>query len=225
MIVLQYADAFESYLVQMEDYDELSYLTKFIFGLRPAILSEVFVQRLATLLEAKRTTEELDLTQTMLEMDQTYEKEKTIKTAQHGGTQERRSARLHQSFQLRTHQMKTCSVRDRYQRRKTDSGNFGYISTQKRSKGCELSRDSWAGDCVEIYAERSALRDRVGHVRRQGSVVTIDLVALTQKKERKTLCRRHCGWKIHAFTWLKAKTHTSLPSQQINAKRQREEDS
>ena len=43
MTVLQYADAFESYLDQLEDYDESFYLTDFIFGLRPAILSEVFL--------------------------------------------------------------------------------------------------------------------------------------------------------------------------------------
>ena len=33
MTVLKYFDAFESYLAQLEDYDELFYLTKFIFGL------------------------------------------------------------------------------------------------------------------------------------------------------------------------------------------------
>ena len=41
MTVLQYADAFESYLAQLEDYHESFYLTKFIFGLRPAIFTEV----------------------------------------------------------------------------------------------------------------------------------------------------------------------------------------
>ena len=33
MTVLQYADPFESYLAQLEDYDESFYLRKFIFGL------------------------------------------------------------------------------------------------------------------------------------------------------------------------------------------------
>ena len=42
MTVLQYADAFESYLAQLKDYDESFYLTKFIFGLCPAILTEFF---------------------------------------------------------------------------------------------------------------------------------------------------------------------------------------
>ena len=43
MTVLQYADAFESYLVQLEGDDESFYLTKFIFGLCRAVLTEVFV--------------------------------------------------------------------------------------------------------------------------------------------------------------------------------------
>ena len=42
MTVLQYADAFESYLAELEDYDKSFYLAKFIFGLRPAILTEMF---------------------------------------------------------------------------------------------------------------------------------------------------------------------------------------
>ena len=58
MTVLQYADAFESYLVQLEDYDESFYLTKFIFGFCPTFLTEVFLKRPATLLEAKRIAEE-----------------------------------------------------------------------------------------------------------------------------------------------------------------------
>ena len=35
--ILQYAEAFESYLAPLEDYDEAFYLTKFIFGLRVGI--------------------------------------------------------------------------------------------------------------------------------------------------------------------------------------------
>ena len=42
MTVLQYFDAFESYLAQIEDYDESFYLAKFIFGLRPELLTWVF---------------------------------------------------------------------------------------------------------------------------------------------------------------------------------------
>ena len=70
MTVLQYADVFESYLAQLEDYDESFFLTKFIFGLYPTILIEVFVYRVATLLEAKRIAEELELTQSMVKRHQ-----------------------------------------------------------------------------------------------------------------------------------------------------------
>ena len=86
MTVLQYADAFESYLAQLEDYDESFYLAKFIFGLRPVILMEVFIQRPTTLLEAKRIVEELALTQMMVKRHQKSAKEKAIKVAQHSGT-------------------------------------------------------------------------------------------------------------------------------------------
>ena len=125
MTVLQYADAFESCLAQLEDYNESFYLTKFIFGLCSAILTEVFVQHPATFLEAKRIAEELELTQMMVKRHQQLAKEKTIKAAQHRGTQDRRSSRQHQSVQDRV-QMKTC--RDRVQRQRIDSHHFGCIS-------------------------------------------------------------------------------------------------
>ena len=43
----------------------------------------MFIQRLATLLEAKRIAKELELTHTMVKMHQTNEKEKTTKIARH----------------------------------------------------------------------------------------------------------------------------------------------
>ena len=42
MTVLEYFDAFESYLAQIENYDESFYMTKFIFGLHPFVLTHVF---------------------------------------------------------------------------------------------------------------------------------------------------------------------------------------
>ena len=42
MTVLEYFDAFESYLAQIDDYDEAFYLAKFIFGLRSTLLTQVF---------------------------------------------------------------------------------------------------------------------------------------------------------------------------------------
>ena len=44
MTVLQYADAFESYLAQLGEYDESYYLTHFIFGLRPKVMRGVYIQ-------------------------------------------------------------------------------------------------------------------------------------------------------------------------------------
>ena len=72
------------------------------------------MQHPVTLLEAKGIAEELELTQSMVKAHQ--KQKKTIKAAQHSGTQERRSGRLYQSVQRA--QMKTC----RNQRqRQTDS--------------------------------------------------------------------------------------------------------
>ena len=122
-----------------------------------------------------------------------HNEKKTIKAAQHKGTQERRSGRLFQSVQSRVQtrtQKKTCRVRDRYQ--KTDSFSRGCISTQRGAR--EVS-------CLESHGPaavwRSMLRDlpqgdRVGQVRRQGSVVTIDMEALTCK--RRTDCLQTPLW-------------------------------
>ena len=104
MTVLEYFDAFESYLAQIDDYDETFYLAKFIFGLRPTLLTQVFAQHPATLLEAKVLAETLELTQSMVKVHRI--EKKTIKVAQHCGTQERRSGRLYQS--VRRTQRKTC---------------------------------------------------------------------------------------------------------------------
>ena len=54
MTVLQYADAFESRLAQIENYDESYYLIHFIFGLRPEIMRGVYLQQPASILAAKR---------------------------------------------------------------------------------------------------------------------------------------------------------------------------
>ena len=74
MTVLEYFDAFEPYLAQLDDYDESFFLAKFIFGLRPSILTQVFVQHPATLLEAKGIAEEIELTQSMVKVHQAGKK-------------------------------------------------------------------------------------------------------------------------------------------------------
>ena len=53
MTVLQYSDAFESYLTHIDDYDEVQYLVHYIFGLRPEIMRLVYMQQPASLLAAK----------------------------------------------------------------------------------------------------------------------------------------------------------------------------
>ena len=60
--ILQYFDVFEPYLAQLEDYHESFFVMKFIFGLRPLILTQCFMQHPATLLEAKDIAEDLELT-------------------------------------------------------------------------------------------------------------------------------------------------------------------
>ena len=182
MTVLQYADAFESYLAQLGEYDESYYLTHFIFGLRPEVMRGVYIQQPESLLAAKNMAEKLELTHLMTSEHQEHtRKEKTNKATQHRGTQERRSGRLYQLVQMRT-QKKTC----RYQRQRSDSHTGGYIYAQKGAH--EVS-------CPEIHGPtavwRSMLRDlpqgdRAGYVRRQGSIMIVDLEALTHEKESKT---------------------------------------
>ena len=117
MTVLEYFDAFESCLAQIENYNESFYTTKFIFGLHPSILTHVFMQHPATLLEAKGIAEDLELTQMMVKSH--HVEEKTIKTARNGDTQEKRSDKLFQSVQSRNPKRttkKACRNRDRYEK-------------------------------------------------------------------------------------------------------------
>ena len=81
-------------MAQIDDYDESFYLAKFIFELRLALLTQVFAQHPATLLEPKVLAETLELAQSMVKVHQT-EKKKTIKVTQHSGTQERQFSRLY----------------------------------------------------------------------------------------------------------------------------------
>ena len=107
---------------------------------------------------------------------------KTIKAMQHTGTQERRSGRLHQLVQDIGY-VKTC--KDRKSRQKIDWFAIGCISAHRGAREVR---------CPEVHGPaavwRSLLKDlphgdRAGHVRRQGSVMTVDLEALTHEKERR----------------------------------------
>ena len=187
MTVLEYFGAFESYLAQIDDYDESFFLAKFILGLRPSLLTQVLMQHPVTLLEAKGIAEELELTHSMVKAHQ--KQKKTTKISQHSGTQERRSGRLFQSVQSRVQrigQRKTCSFRNGNQRQTTDSFRYG---------GClSAHRGAREVSCLDGHGPaavwRSMLRDlpqgdRAGHVRRKGSVVTIDLEALTRRRKER----------------------------------------
>ena len=96
MTVLQYADAFESFLAQLGDYDESYYLVHFIFGLRPEILHGVYVQQPESLLAARTMAEKLELTHHLTVGHPRHTKKLKTSKAQHSGTQERRSGRRNQ---------------------------------------------------------------------------------------------------------------------------------
>ena len=107
MTVLQYADAFESRLAQIENYDESYYLVHFIFGLRPEILRGVYLQQPTSILAAKEMAEKLELTHQCTASHQTHTKtKKTNKAARQRGTQERRSGswRKLDAVQLKAYQ-------------------------------------------------------------------------------------------------------------------------
>ena len=116
--------------------------------------------------------------------------------------------------------MKTC--RDRQTRHKIGSFYGGCIYAYRGA--CEVS-------CPEVYGLaavwRSLLkdppqRDRAGHVRRQGFVVTIDLEALTREEEEPIVCGHHCGWNVYASTQWKATGPMSVSSRNRLLRRNRE---
>ena len=82
--------------LNLGEYDELYYLTHFIFGLRPKVMRGVYIQHPESLLVAKNMAEKLELTHLMTSEHQEHtRKKKTNKAAQHRDTQERRSGRRH----------------------------------------------------------------------------------------------------------------------------------
>ena len=124
MTVLQYADAFESCLAQIEDYDESYYLVHFIFGLRPEIMRGVYLQQPASILAAKEMAEKLELTHQATASHQRHTKvKKTTKTAQHSGTQEWRAGR-----RLRDQKKTFSAIR---QKRRSVQQHSGCVSARK----------------------------------------------------------------------------------------------
>ena len=80
--------------------------------------------------------------------------------------------------------MKTCNYKDRHQR-KTESYAYGCISNQKGAKEVSGPEIHWPAVVWRSILKDLPERDRARHVRRQGSVVMIDLEALTRMKERR----------------------------------------
>ena len=179
MSVLQYADMFESYLAQIDDYDESYYLVHFIFGLRPEIMRLVYMQQPASLLAAKTMADKLELTHLATSEPYPRTKKQQTSKAQQRGTQERRSGGRHQS--------KTCKSVLRQKKTTTVSAQYG---------SCIFAHQgALEASCPERHGPaavwRSILRDlpqgdRAGRVRRQGSVVTVSLEALTRETGRET---------------------------------------
>ena len=116
MTVLQYADAFELRLAQIENYDESYYLIHFIFGLHPEIMRGVYLQQPASILAAKEMAEKLELTHQCTAQPQKHTKtKKTNKAARQRGTQERRSGRWRKSDAV---QLKACQSQNQRQKRR-----------------------------------------------------------------------------------------------------------
>ena len=197
MTVLQYADAFELFLAQMEDYDASYYLVHFIFGLRPEIMRGVYLQQPESLLATKEMAEKLKLTHQCTGMHQKHIKtEKSSKAARQRGIQERRSY----SGRLRNrNRTGACNVQYLRQKRRPRTHNTREGCTAQPGAFLEVS-------CPERHGPaavwRSLLKDlpqgdRSGHLRRQGSVVIASLEALTQVKETTSADTTRVGMYMH----------------------------
>ena len=113
MSVLQYADAFESFLAQIDDYDESYYLIHFIFGLRPEIMRGSIFSSQHQYWQQRIWPRKLELTHQATESHQTHTRKQKTSKAQQKGTQEWRSGR-----RLRV-QQKTCSISTQRQKKKS----------------------------------------------------------------------------------------------------------
>ena len=188
MTALQYADAFELFLAQLGGYEESDYLVHFIFGLRPEIMRGVYVQQPASLPVAKNMAEKLELTHLMTSDQQKHTKKQKTSKAQHRGTQERRSGGRYQ--------WKTCSTVQR-QRKIRETQHPGCRSTHP---------GALEASCPERHGPaavwRSLLKDlpqgdRAGRMRRQGSVVTVSLEALTRSRNDLPVGTTVAGMSMH----------------------------
>ena len=178
MSVLEYADKFESCLAQIDDYDEAQYLVHFIFGLRPEIMRLVYVAQPASILAAKTMAEKLELTQITTAEPNPRTKKIKLSKAQHRGTQERRSGGRNQQKTQNT-------VRLQKKRRTTETAQkIGCKTAHAGAVEASCPGNYGPAAVWRSYAKDLPLGDRTGYMRRKGSVVEVDLVALTQKKDK-----------------------------------------
>ena len=178
MTVLEYADKFESCLAQIDDYDEAQYLVHFIFGLRPEIMRLVYVAQPATILAAKTMAEKLELTHLATVEPYPRTKKQKKSKAQHSGTQERRSGGR---YQLKTHRTVQLQKKNKTTKPAQREGcKFAHLGA------VEASCPDGSGPAAvwRSYIKDLPLGDRAGYMRRQGSIVEIDLEALTRSKEK-----------------------------------------
>ena len=190
MSVLQYAEAFESFLARIEDFDESQYLVQFIFGLRPEISRLVYLQQPASILAAKEMAERLELTHQATAMNQRHIKvKKTNKTIRHSGTQEWRSGR-----RLRDQQKIFSAVR---QKKRSVLQHSGCIFAHTGALEASCPERHGPAAVWRSFVKDLPQRDRTGHVRRKGSVVTVDLVALAREKEQRSTDPTVAGMSMH----------------------------
>ena len=198
MTVLEYTSAFEQFLAQIGDYDESYYLIHYIFGLRPEIMRLVYVQKPASLLAAKTLAEKLELTHQATAMHQRNAKKekKTPKYTQYRGTQEMRSSRRIQS--VRTTQ-KACQYRSR-QMKNTQPHHqhkIGCISARKGANEASCPERHGPAAVWRSFVKDLPQGDRAGYLRKEGSVVTISMEALTQRKDLSSADVTVAGMSMH----------------------------
>ena len=149
----------------------------FVFGLRPEIMRLVYVAQPASILAAKTMAEKLELTQLATSEPYPRTKKTKLSKAQHRGTQERRSGGC---YQKKTQKSVQLQKKNR-------------TTTPAQIRGCRSAHiGALEASCPDGYGPAAVWRsyvkdlplgDRAGYMRRQGSIVEIDLVALTRTKE------------------------------------------
>ena len=147
MTVLQYADAFESFLAQIEDFDESQYLIQFIFGLRPEISRLVYPQQPASILAAKEMAERLELTHQAAVMHQKRSLKRKRRTKQ-SGIVAPRSGELAGGSEI---SRKTFSA----VRQQKENQYHSMLAVNPLNTGAFIEascpRKSWTGSCVEVF--------------------------------------------------------------------------